>query len=133
MSTYNLELQEIQSAYFGHECFSIFTACCYHCPTNKELVNENITVTSERSDHPGIASHTCIIKVMFNCSPMKCTFSFGATIMLHNAGHVVLNLIAWMDKRVKVERCYSKSYHGKGSMNGTGNTIKTKVFHLASP
>ena len=26
MSTYNLELQEIQSAYFGHECFSIFTA-----------------------------------------------------------------------------------------------------------
>ena len=47
MSTYNLELQEIQSAYFGHECFSIFTACCYHCPTNKELVNENITVRAE--------------------------------------------------------------------------------------
>lgn len=94
MSTYNLELQEIQSAYFGHECFSIFTACCYHCATNKELVNENITVTSERSDHPGIASHTCIIKVMSNCSPMKCTFSFGATTVLHNAGHVVLNLVA---------------------------------------
>ena len=35
----NQEQQEIQSAYFGHECFSIFTACCYFGGTNGELVS----------------------------------------------------------------------------------------------
>ena len=56
--------QEIQSVYFGHKCFSIFTACCYLRATNRELVNENITVTSEASDNSRIAVHTCIMKII---------------------------------------------------------------------
>ena len=58
------EQQEIQSACFGHECFSIFAACCYLRATNGELVNENITVTSEANDNSRIAVHTCIMKII---------------------------------------------------------------------
>ena len=56
--------KKIESAYFGHECFSDFTACCYLRATNRELVNENITVTSEANDHSRIAAHTCIMKII---------------------------------------------------------------------
>lgn len=60
----NQEQQEIQSAYFGHECFSIFTACYYLRAANGEFVNENITETSEASDHSRIDADTCVMKVI---------------------------------------------------------------------
>ena len=43
----NKKQQEIQSAYFGHECFSIFPACCYFRLANGDLINENMAVISE--------------------------------------------------------------------------------------
>ena len=46
------EQDEIQSAYFGHNLFSIFMACCcYTCGIDGTLFNENFTVTSEATDH----------------------------------------------------------------------------------
>ena len=38
---------EIQSAYFGHNSFSIFTACCYTRGIDGTLLNENFTVILE--------------------------------------------------------------------------------------
>jgi len=37
----NAEQNEIQSAYFGHTCFSIFTACCYYKAEEGELIQES--------------------------------------------------------------------------------------------
>ena len=48
----NKQEDKIQSAYFGHTTFSLFTACCYpKTEENKELVKENVTITSEAPDH----------------------------------------------------------------------------------
>ena len=60
----NKEQQEIQSAYFGHETFSIFTACCYFRGHEGKLKTKNVTITSEATDHSRIAAHSCIIKVL---------------------------------------------------------------------
>jgi len=60
----NKDQQEIQSAYFGHDTFSLFTACCYFRGDNGETVSKNITVTSNATDHSRIAAHTCIMKVI---------------------------------------------------------------------
>ena len=60
----NKEQQEIQSAYFGHETFSIFTACCYFRGHEGKLKTKNVTITSEATDHLRIAAHSCIIKVL---------------------------------------------------------------------
>ena len=46
---------EIQSAYFGDDSFSIFTACCYLCKDG-DFINENITIISESSYHSHIAA-----------------------------------------------------------------------------
>ena len=54
------EQDEIQSAYFGHNSFSIFTACCYTRGIDGILLNENFTPTSEATDHSRIATFSCI-------------------------------------------------------------------------
>ena len=59
---YSENYSNIQSAYFGHDSFSIFTACCYLLKDG-DLINENITIISEASDHSRIAAFTCINKV----------------------------------------------------------------------
>ena len=59
----NKEQEEIQSAYFVHEGFSTFTVCCYFRLANGDLVNENLAVISESSDHSRIAANTCVVKI----------------------------------------------------------------------
>ena len=54
------EQDEIQSAYFGHNSFSIFTVCCYTRRIDGTLLNENFTVTSEATDDSRIAAFSCI-------------------------------------------------------------------------
>ena len=44
------EQDEIQSAFFGHNSFSILTVCCYTRGIDGTLLNENFTVTSEVTD-----------------------------------------------------------------------------------
>ena len=50
--------QEIQSAYFGHNTLSIFTACYCFRGGDGEIVSKNITVTSNATDHSRIAADT---------------------------------------------------------------------------
>ena len=56
----NKEQDEIQSAYFSHNSFSIFTTCCYKGGIDGTPLNENFTVTSEVTNHSGIAAFSCI-------------------------------------------------------------------------
>ena len=58
----NIQQGEIQSAYFGHDSFSIFTACCY-LRKDCDRINENTTIISKASDHSRNAAFTCINKV----------------------------------------------------------------------
>ena len=60
----NKDQEEIQSAYFGHNTFSIFTTCFYFRGDDEVVVSKNITVTSNATDHSCIAAHTCTMKVI---------------------------------------------------------------------
>ena len=60
----NKQLSEIQSAYFGHTTFSIFTACCYTRNVDGEIQIHNIALVTEASDHSRIAAHTLIVRVI---------------------------------------------------------------------
>ena len=60
----NKDQQETQSAYFGHECFSIFTGCCNFRLANGDLVNEKMAVISEPSDHFRIAVYAYVLKII---------------------------------------------------------------------
>ena len=81
------EQDEIQSAYFGHKSFSIFTACCYSRGIDGTLLNENFTVTSEVTDCSRLAAFSCINLIIdslqkkfpsqFNNSPVFYIWSDG--------------------------------------------------------
>ena len=60
----NAEQNEIQSAYFDHSCFSVFTACSYYRTEEGELVMYPVTITSGSSDHSRIAAFSCVNKIL---------------------------------------------------------------------
>ena len=53
----------IQSAYFGNQCFSIFTASCYTKNRNN-IRNENVIVVAESFDYNRVASISCLQNVV---------------------------------------------------------------------
>jgi len=127
----NKDQQEIQSAYFGHDTFSLFTACCYFRGDNGETVSKNITVTSNATDHSRIAAHTCIMKVIEELSKtVKITkihvWSDGCSAQFRS--RFVFFLISRIDKKYEVNWFYNERHHGKGPMDGVGGTMKNKVF-----
>ena len=55
----------IHSVYFGYQCFSIFTWCCYtKSSSNNNVRKDNIIVATERSDHDKVACMSCLQKVV---------------------------------------------------------------------
>ena len=129
----NIQQGEMQCAYFGHDSFSIFTACCYLCK-ECDLINENISIISEASDHSRIAAFTCISKV-FDFVQEKHNLPPEVTLHIWSDGcagqsrsRYAFALVSQIDSKVEVNWYYSERHHGKGSMGGIGETIKNKVY-----
>ena len=128
----NKEQQEIQSAYFGHETFSIFTACCYFLGVDNKLTTKNVTITSEATDHSRIAAHTCVIRVLEEVTKempgISRLYLWSDGCAAQFRSRFVFDLISRMDKKYDVTWCYNERHHGKGPMDGIGGTVKNKVF-----
>ena len=88
------EQDEIQSAYFGHNSFSVFTACSYTRRIDGTLLNENFNVTSEATDDSRIAAFSCINLIidllrrsfLHNSTIILCFIIYGVIIARHNFG-----------------------------------------------
>lgn len=129
----NQDQNQIQSAYFGQNCFSIFTACCY-LSVDGILVNENITVTSEASDHSRISALSCWLKVL---STIQNKYNLQESLTLNIwsdgcAGQFRSRFVFSLLSQFAIEHTlfwhYNERHHGKGPMDGIGGTIKHRVF-----
>ena len=47
----NDQENEIKSAYFGNQSFSLFTSCCYFKGVTSEIRNESVVAVTKNSDH----------------------------------------------------------------------------------
>ena len=56
--------KKLKAQYLAMNVFLFLQLAVTFHTTNGKLVNENITVTSESSDHSRIATHTCIMKMI---------------------------------------------------------------------
>ena len=130
----NVQQGEIQSAYFGHSAFSIFTACCYIRGEDGKLANENVTVVSEASDHSRIAAFTCVNKVL---NFMREKYDLPSGIILHVwsdgcsaqfRSWFVFRLLCDMYRSIKLRLYYNERHHEKGPMDGVGGTLKNLVY-----
>lgn len=133
---HNKNQDEIQSAYFGHETFSIFTACGYFRPSeDAELEKVPMTIVSEANDHSRINAFTCTSKVidcveerlpLLNTLKQVYLWSDGCSAQFRS--RFVFNLLTYLHPDKQIEWHYNEAHHGKGPMDGIGGTLKNKVF-----
>ena len=55
---------EIQSAYFDHQSFSLFTSCSYYKDDGNNLQQKSLVIVTENSDHNRVTSMNSLRKVV---------------------------------------------------------------------
>lgn len=110
----NNEQDEIQSAYFGHSCFSIFTACCYYVSEEGGSMKCPITITSESSDHSRIAAFSCINKLLNvmkeKVKPIKKLIIWSAGMGAQFRSRFVFMLLSTLDHSIDLEWHYNEAW-----------------------
>ena len=130
----HVDFAEIQSAYFGHQSFSLFTSCCYYKGTENTLQQKNIVVVMENSDHNRVTSMSSLKRVIETVD--------------NEVGKRFSRLIVWSDGMSAQFRSrfvfklsvgtlfpgksmswfYNERQHGKGPMDGVGGTLEDVIF-----
>ena len=108
------EQDEIQSAYFGHNSFSIFTTIF-----DGILLNKNFTVTSKATDHSRIAVFSCINLIIdslrkkflsqFNSYPVFYMWSDDCASQFRS--RFIFALITHFNPDCTIQWYYSEHYH----------------------
>jgi len=129
----NSNQDEIQSAYFGQSCFSIFTACAYTSYINDELVQTiPITVTTDSNEHSRVTSLSCIDKIISHIEEKVGSFSklyvWSDGCASQFRSRFVFSFLSHFHLDKEIEWHFNEAHHGKGPMDGVGGTIKNKVF-----
>ena len=87
----NDQQDTIQSAYYGNQCFRIFTACFYaKSPNNNDVRNDIVVVITGSSDHDRVACMICLQKVVHEIEHMhekKKTYARMFTLGVMEWGH----------------------------------------------
>ena len=131
----NKQQSEVQSAYFGHTSFSLFTACCY-TRSRGELEKHKFVVTTEAKDHSRFAAH-CLIKRVVEAVRERVNLSSDAQLKVHLwsdgcasqfRSKFVFRLTTLFPSNWQVHRYYNERHHGKGPMDGLGGCVKNYVF-----
>ena len=130
----NDQQNEIQSAYFGHQSFSLFTSCCYYKDDENILQQKSIVIVTESSDHnrvTSISSLKKVVEIVENSSGKNfrrlIVWSDGMSAQFRS--RFVFKLLAgtlFLEK--EISWFYNERHHGKGPMDGVGGTIKNVVF-----
>ena len=137
----NKQQGEIQSAYFGHTTFSLFTACCYlRLPNEDDLHKDHLTITSESTDHSRIAAFTCVQKVLDHLRRKYAHLQRSLRVHIWSDGcaaqfrsRYVFSLMTHFDSSYQLIWYYNERHRGKGPMDGIGGTVKNLVFrHVKS-
>ena len=77
---------------FGHNTFSIFTACCYISDAENKMICESVIITNELSDHSRAAAITRVLTVIgiweknISIYYWKLTLLYGVMVVLHSSG-----------------------------------------------
>ena len=122
-SCQNSQQNEIQSAYFGHNNFSTFTAYCYVSNTKlKTLDKRSVAIATEASDCSRIATHSLILKVVNEIKQIYPHLPHDIIIHLWSDGcasqfrlRYVFHLATVFPKNFKVIRYYNERHNGKGA------------------
>ena len=129
----NQNQYEVQSAYFRHQTFSIFTACSYFHPSGTaDIEKVPITNVSEVNDQSRLVSFTCVSKVI-DCIKERIPLlsslqSLYIWCSVQFRSRFTFVWLTHLHPDKDIEWNYSKDHHGKGRISRIDGTIKNKVF-----
>ena len=129
----NKQLHEIQSAYFGHENFTLFTAACYlHKAANIESFSSNIdhdsclvivpfaVVSNETSHNRNVAftNNNKLIPFVQEINPAVDTFHFWSDGCARQfRSKYVFRSFSYYPANIKLTWNYGEAHHFKGMLN----------------
>ena len=129
----NAQQDEIQSAYFGQQSFSIFTSCSYY-RDQEELKKFPMAVISESNDHSRIAAFSCVTSIFKELKklvgPIDRVIMWSDGCASQFRSKFVFALLTSFENEIDLEWHYNEAHHGKGPMDGVGGTIKRVVYGL---
>ena len=127
----NMQKRSIQSAYFGHQNFSIYTACVWYA-VDETLQCKSFCVVSDQLEHTKYVAHkaNCLIIELIRGFVPKldhlhiwsdgCAQQFKSrfcTFLLKDYPSDLM--LSWN---------FFASHHGKGPVDGVGGRLKTTVY-----
>ena len=129
----NKQLHEIQSAYFGHENFTLFTAACYfHKAANIESFSSNIdhdsclvivpiaVVSNETSHNRNVAftNNNKLIPFVQEINPTVDTFHFWSDRCARQfRSKYVFRSFSYYPANINLTWNYGEAHHFKGMLN----------------
>ena len=130
----NDQQDEIQSAYFGHQSFSLFTSCCYYKDGEDNLLQKSVVIATENSDHNRVTSMSSLKKVVeiaedFTGKKYHRLIIWSDGMSAQFRSRFVFKILAGtLFSEKEVWWFYNERHHGKGPMDGVGGTLKNMVF-----
>ena len=130
----NDQQDEIQTTYFGHQSFSLFTSCCYYKDEENNLQPKSIVVVTENSDHNRVTSMSSL-KAVVEIAESRTGKKYHRLIFWSGGmgsqfrSHFVFKILSgtlFLEKEVLW--FYNDRHHGKGPMDGVGGTLKNVIF-----
>ena len=123
----------MQNAYFGQKLFSIFTACCY-LKVKGDILNENVTVTSEVNDHSRSAAMSCWRKILsYVWEKYRIDESLILRFWSDSCSRQFQSRFGffWLSRfelKHTIFWYFNERHLGKGPIDSVGGTIKYRVF-----
>ena len=131
----NSQQDEVQSAYFGQQNFSISTSCSYYRGSGEDnLTKVPMAVISESNHHSRIAAFSYIVTIFDELKKMMgelrkvILWSDGCSSQFHSK--FIFARLTHFDRNIALQWNYNEDHHGKGPMDGVGGTIKRVVYAL---
>jgi len=128
----NAAQDEIQSAYFGHSTFSLFTACVYTGQHENEKIL--VTVVTESNEHSRVTSLSCIDRIIRYVEgiigEVDKIFVWSDGCSAQFRSRFVFSFLADFHHDKSLEWHYNEAHHGKGPMDGVGGTSAGAEYNL---
>ena len=140
MLSKNKQCHEIQSAYFGHKAFALFTAACYvkghtdkalKSTTDKDtgLVVLSVVITSNQTIHERNIAFSCngmLIDFIRDILPglLKKVHFWSDGCCSQFRSQYVSRLLCHFPPDFKITWNYGETHHFKGPHDGIGGSVK---------
>lgn len=128
----NKQVNEPQSAYFGHDGFSLYTCQTYFRNQNGEREKRSFCIVTDEHKHDKFGAFT------FNCEIIKALRAENSDISKiyfwsdgcagQFRSRFCFALLGSYPKDLKVSWNFFESHHGKGPADGIGAVVKNSVY-----